>query len=237
MARTGIVHHTGTFLLFAATILFLITSISAPVVNDIGLLKVTLSNGTRNAESAVTFGTFGHCVLNTKAGNDYCTPKKIGYDPTQIMGTIDDTSFNRASKDSTEALTRVMVLHPVVTGLSFIAFLVALGSGFCGSLFAAFIAAITFVVSLIVMACDFALFVIVRNHVNKDGSGSHAYFSTGIWTVLAGTIALFLAFFFVLFSCCSSRMHKQSHSKETGYVDGVAPATQRGRFWSRRTQY
>lgn len=45
MARTGIVHHTGTFLLFAATILLLITSISAPVVNDIGLLKIKLSNG------------------------------------------------------------------------------------------------------------------------------------------------------------------------------------------------
>lgn len=66
MARTGIVHHIGTFLLFAATILFLITSISSPVVNDIGILKVKLTNGTHNAQSAVTFGTFGHCVLNTK---------------------------------------------------------------------------------------------------------------------------------------------------------------------------
>lgn len=131
-----------------------------------------------------------------------------------------------------------MVLHPVVCGMSFLAFLVALGSGMCGSLFAAFITSLTFLVALVVMATDFALFVIVKNHVNKDDSGSRASFSTGIWTMLAGTIALFLAFFFVLFSCCSSRMHKQKGtSKEAGYVDGVAPASTRGRFWPRRTRY
>lgn len=169
--------------------------------------------------------------------HDYCTPRHIGYDPTAIMSAIDDTTFNTASKDSTKVLTRVMILHPIVTGLAFIAFLVALGSGMCGSIFAAFIAGVTFIISLVVMATDFALFVIVRNHVNQDGSGSHATFSTGIWTILVGTIALFLAFFFVLFSCCSARMHRQrGTSKETGYVDGVAPATTRRRFW-RRNRY
>jgi hypothetical protein len=239
MARTGIVHHIGTFLLFSASILFLITTISAPVVNDIGILKVTLTNRTHGHQSVVTFGTFGYCILDAGSNDiDYCTPKHIGYDPTAIMAAIDDTSFNTASKDTTKALTRVMVLHPIVTGVAFIAFLIALGSGMCGSLFAAFIAAVTFLIALIVMATDFALFVIVRNHVNNDGSGSHANFSTGMWTMLVGTIALFFAFFFVLFSCCSARMHKQrGTSKESGYVDGVAPATRRGRFWPSRTRY
>jgi hypothetical protein len=154
------------------------------------------------------------------------------------MAEIDHTTFNTASQDSTKVLTRVMILHPIVTGLAFLAFLIALGSGMCGSLFAAFIAAVTFVVSLVVMATDFAAFVIVRNHVNSDGSGSHAYFSTAMWTMLAGTICLFLAFFFVLFSCCSARMHRQrGPSKDGGYVDGVAPATGRGRFWPGRARY
>lgn len=65
MAITGFFHHIGTFLLFAATILLIITSISAPVVNDIGLLKVKLSNATNDHYSEVSFGTFGYCVLNT----------------------------------------------------------------------------------------------------------------------------------------------------------------------------
>lgn len=64
MAKTGIFHHVGTFLLFVAAILLLITTISAPVVGDIGILKVTLTNKTVLRNSSVTFGTFGHCVLD-----------------------------------------------------------------------------------------------------------------------------------------------------------------------------
>lgn len=65
MAVTGFFHHIGSFFLLAATVLLVITSISAPVVNNIGLLKVTLSNATIDNWSQVSFGTFGYCVLNT----------------------------------------------------------------------------------------------------------------------------------------------------------------------------
>lgn len=58
MARTGACHHFATFLLFAACILLLITTISAPVVNTIALMKVDLRNS-----STISFGTFGYCVL------------------------------------------------------------------------------------------------------------------------------------------------------------------------------
>jgi hypothetical protein len=64
MAKTGIFHHVGTFLLFVAAILLLITTISAPVVGDIAILKVTLTNKTDLRNSSVTFGTFGHCILD-----------------------------------------------------------------------------------------------------------------------------------------------------------------------------
>jgi predicted membrane channel-forming protein YqfA (hemolysin III family) len=66
MARhaTSPVHHIGTFLLLAATILLLITTISAPVIKDIAILKVYLTNATTIRNSSVTFGTFGHCVLD-----------------------------------------------------------------------------------------------------------------------------------------------------------------------------
>lgn len=61
---TGLFHHVGTFLLFAAAILLLITTISSPVIHDIGLLKVTLTNQSSLRNSSVTFGTFGYCVLD-----------------------------------------------------------------------------------------------------------------------------------------------------------------------------
>lgn len=65
MAVTGFFHHIGTFLLLASTVLLIITTISAPVVNDIGMLTVKLSNATDEHHSKVTFGTFGYCYINT----------------------------------------------------------------------------------------------------------------------------------------------------------------------------
>ena len=56
----------GTFLLFEATVLLIITDISAPVAHNIAILKVNLGNATASHHTAVTFGTFAHCVLNTR---------------------------------------------------------------------------------------------------------------------------------------------------------------------------
>ncbi|KAE8449867.1 hypothetical protein EG329_007344 [Mollisiaceae sp. DMI_Dod_QoI] len=242
MARTGIFHHVGTFLLFAAAILLLITTISAPVINDIGILKVTLANRSNIRHSAVTFGTFGHCVLDVAPVNtdqDFCTKNHVGYNPANIMAGIDHTTFNSASTDSTKALTRVMILHPIACGLAFIAFLMALGAGVCGAIFAAMVSAVTWLITLVVMACDFALFGIIKNHVNRDGSGSHAYYSVGMWTTLAAMICLFFGTFVVLFTCFSSRMHRNDRrnvkAADAGYAAG--PTTTRRHFWQRRSRY
>jgi hypothetical protein len=62
MLRTVI--RIGVFLLFAASVLLLITTISAPVLNDVGLLHVTLQNFTDFRHSSISFGTFGYCVLD-----------------------------------------------------------------------------------------------------------------------------------------------------------------------------
>lgn len=236
MAKTGIFHHFGTFLLFASAILLLITTISAPVIGDIAILKVMLTNKTDLRNSSVTFGTFGHCVLDVapvQTDQDYCYPKHIGYNPADIMAEIDKTTFSTTSEDTSKALTRVMILHPIACGLAFIAFLFALGAGFCGALMAAVVAGITWVITLVVLVTDFVLFDIIKYHVNSDGSGSHAYFSVGIWTILVAMILLFIATLLVLLTCCSSRMHRQNRpSKEAGYANGTT--TTRRRFWQRR---
>jgi hypothetical protein len=62
MGALGFLHHIGTFLLFSATVLLIITCISAPVVNDLALMKVEL--GGDDSRSTVTFGTFGYCENN-----------------------------------------------------------------------------------------------------------------------------------------------------------------------------
>ena len=151
------------------------------------------------------------------------------------MAEIDGTGFSTASGDTADALTRVMILHPIACGLAFIAFLLALGSGFIGSLFASMVSAVTFLITLLVMATDFVWAGIIKNHVNSDGTGSHAYYSLGMWTILAAMIILFFATFIVLFSCCSSRRVNHSHTSKIdgGFANG--PATRRRHFWQRST--
>jgi uncharacterized membrane protein len=243
MAKTGIFHHVGTFLLFAASILLLITTISSPVVHDIPIMKVMLTNQTALRNSSVTFGTFGYCVLDAagpKADQDSCSGRHIGYNPAAIMAQADGTDFGTGAEDSSKALTRVMILHPVACALAFIAFLLALGSGVCGALLASAVSALTWLITLVVMATDFVLFGIVKNHVNKSGNGSHAYYSTGMWTILAAMICLFFATFIVLFTCFSSRLHNRANRNskvaDAGYANNGA-TTRKRHFWQRRNRY
>jgi hypothetical protein len=178
-----------------------------------------------------------------RTDQDYCFPKTVGYQPTAIMSQIDGPKYSTSGGDTADALTRVMILHPIACGLAFIAFLLALGSGFCGALLASIVAAVAWLITLIVMACDFALFGIIKNNVNNDGSGSNAYYSTGMWTVLAAMVALFIAMFLVLFSCCNSRRTRRAggvtKTNEAGYAPGTTTttATGRRRFWQRRAAY
>ena len=63
--HTGFFHHVGSFLLLAATVLLVVTSISAPTVKHLSVLRVEIDGGlTDRGNPAVTFGTFGWCLQN-----------------------------------------------------------------------------------------------------------------------------------------------------------------------------
>ena len=57
---------------------------------------------------------------------------------------------------------------------------------------------------------------IVKDHVNSDGSGSHASYSIGMWTCLAAMILLLIGIILVFFTCCTER-----RKKSKGYADGT----------------
>ncbi|MCJ1314057.1 hypothetical protein MMC25_007737 [Agyrium rufum] len=237
MARTGPLHWVGVFFLLAAAVCLLIATISAPIINDIGILKVTLTNSSDIRHSSIQFGTFGYCVLDAAPGNtdnDYCTGKHIGYAPSYEIAQADNTDFSRVGSDSADALTRAMILHPVACGIAFLAFLFSCGAGVIGSLVGALVAAIAWIVTLVVMAIDFSWAGIIRNHVNGDGSGSTARYGVAMWLVLAAMISLFLGMFIVLFTCFSARRAKkreQRYSKEQQYPQGqTARVGRRKRF-------
>ncbi|KAH8164067.1 hypothetical protein CIB48_g4194 [Xylaria polymorpha] len=225
MARTGFIHHIGTFFLFAATILLIITDISAPVVSDISLLKIELGTNTRSSLfddndrfPQITFGTFGYCVKDVQsAGSKSCSSSHIGYDPVAVIErNVPDTSFSDYAHDTARALTKVMVLHPIATGLAFISFFLALGSGFVGSFLAAVGAFVTFLVVLVVLITDFVSFAIVKSAVNDSSSSVVASWGAASWTTLVAAILCLFATVILLFTCCSARLHRR---RETRYRD------------------
>ena len=150
----------GAAFILISALLLLVTTISAPVVCDIGILKVMLTNQTEIRHSSLTFGTFGHCALDVPPDNtdqDYTGPKSIGYKPADIMSQVDGTSFSTAGADSANGLTNAFILHPIACALAFIAAIFAFG-GFFGSIVGVAIAALAWILTLVVMAIDFAAF-------------------------------------------------------------------------------
>ncbi|KAI8629903.1 pali-domain-containing protein [Xylariaceae sp. FL1651] len=240
MARTGFFHHFGTFFLFAATVLLIITDISAPVVSNISLLKVELGHDRSrlfhnddNGIPVLTFGTFGYCTQDLQSsGSKACSNSMIGYDPVMVIEQyVDGTSFSDYAHSTSRALTKVMVLHPIATGLAFISFFLALGAGVVGSFLAALGSFITFLVILVVLITDFVSFAIVKSAVN-DSSRDNVSASWGAasWTTLVAAILCLFATVILIFTCCSARLHRR---RESHYRDTKLPpaSTPRRRRW------
>jgi hypothetical protein len=68
-------------------------------------------------------------------------------------------------------VTKGLVLHPVAAGLTFIALLIAMGASCIGFLCAAAIAALAWVITLVVLVIDLALFGAVRVRVSVKPRG------------------------------------------------------------------
>lgn len=176
-----------------------------------------------------------HKILTARhrAGNkDYCTGKHVGYNATSILSTIDSTAFSHDKMVTFNALTKAMVLHPVVLVMAFLSFLLAAGAGVIGSFLGAIFSLLTFIVTLVILVIDFVLFALLKDHVNDsqyDTAGSHAEYGAAIWTLLAAAVCLLLGAVVVFFTCCSQRLHKK-RAGSGAKSDYGAPAAN-GRRW------
>jgi len=232
----GFFHHIGTFLLLAATVLLIVTSISAPVVHSISLLKIELGTGRARDYTHVAFGTFGGCVNRANAYDD-CTKARVGYSPADILDLAGASYiFSDTARDTTRALTGAMILHPIAAGINFIAFLLALGAGVIGSLLASVVALLAFIVTAVILIIDFVLFSIVRSNIN-DNTDYNASYGAAAWTTLVAAICSLIAAIIVFLTCCSGRRKRRQQSAaaaKTEYIE--TPRRRRGWFPS-RTRY
>jgi len=158
----------------------------------------------------------------------------IGYDPVDVIESrLSVGGISDYAHDTARALTKVMVLHPVATGLAFISFLLSLGAGIVGSFLASLGSLLTFVVILVVLITDFVGWSIIKSNVNKSSSDARAYWGAASWTTLVAAILCLLATVILFFTCCSARLHRrrESHYRETKVASSRSPPRRRWRFF------
>ncbi|RCI08974.1 hypothetical protein L249_5031 [Ophiocordyceps polyrhachis-furcata BCC 54312] len=224
------VHHIGTLLLLVATVLLIVVDVTAPVVDYLAIMRVDL--GPRVQGSSVTFGSFGYCHRGLRGDTDECSRRHIGYNPAGVMHDIDGTDFSSAAENTSKGLTRVMILHPVATGLCFVAFLLCLGSGIIGSVLASVFSLLAFIVTVVAMACDFVAFGIIKHDVNGYGR-SRAHWASGIWCVLAAAIFTLVATLVILLTCCAGRAKKRREAAHGQKESSTLDPSARQPFWKR----
>lgn len=147
------------------------------------------------------------------------------------MYRLDGTQFGGASADTAKGLTRVMVLHPVATGLCFIAFLLCVFTGIVGAFLASIVSLLAFIVTVVAMICDFVTFSIIKHDVNDHGF-STARWGPGIWLMLVSAIFTLFAAGIVFISCCCARKRKDTDRQKEHWNETTATRTsRRRRFW------
>ncbi|OCH93092.1 pali-domain-containing protein [Obba rivulosa] len=164
----------GLFLTFAAMVLLIFASVSAPTWNSVSFLNTNVSGASTH------FGVFGYTG----------SPTHVGYKfpPGVADSTVNDGLFFN--------LTCVLVLIPVSAGLAGIAWLFGLcGAAYhrVGTIFMTLVSALAFLTCLVVWVIEMSLFGIVRHHVRERGGSAN--WGNANWLVLGALVALFLAFF------------------------------------------
>lgn len=136
---------------------------------------------------------------------------------------VTSISYSNARSDTVEALTRVLVLHPIGTAALFVAFLLSLASGSTViSILAMLVSFAAFIINAIALVIDFVLFTLLGNEIN-DTVGADAAYGPAAWLALVAGILALVATIIMFVTCCAGRRRKRRESSrktmEGGYAD------------------
>ncbi|KAI0087964.1 hypothetical protein BDY19DRAFT_985712 [Irpex rosettiformis] len=175
----------GLFFVFAATVLLIFASVSAPTWNSISFLNT----------EGIHFGVFGFTGSGTSVG--YFFPSPIG------DGDINSSTLHN--------LTFTLILIPIAAGLSGLAFLFGLcGASYhrSGTIFMSLTSALALLVTLIAWILEMALFGIA--HQRASDNGASVQWGNANWLVLGALVSLFIGFVFAtcgIFGSYRSKRH------------------------------
>jgi len=203
-------------LLFVAFILLLLVSVSLPIIKSVYLfglaasVSVSEAGFTAAAVGSVKFGNWGYCMsainynfqgVTRTAKAAQCSKAHLGYTiDSTVANALGVTSIENAlSKDVTKAL----VIHPIVCGFAFVAFLTSLcmlrrrtsgGTDRIASVITLFLGFTAAVLTTIVFLIDAIGVAVVRKHIKNDSDGQITLsYGNAVWMTLAAAICLWLS--------------------------------------------
>jgi len=226
------------FFLFAAFVLMLLVSLSAPIIKPIYLFRLAVESagGFGSASGAVQFGVFGYCVTDIEVSvlgfsgdsDGECSSKRLGYriDDTvaSVLGASDiNDSISRAT-------TTAFVLNPIAAGLAFLAFLLSLAMLRKSTSYGRHSSAVettktsrlasffTFGLGLLAALATTAAFliniigvVIIRNRINDSADNVGLDWGNAVWMTLGAAVALWIGVFGAMWGvCCGGRSSKRA---------------------------
>ncbi|KAI0268630.1 hypothetical protein BC834DRAFT_932748 [Gloeopeniophorella convolvens] len=161
----------GLLFSFAAMVLLIIVSVSAPTWNSVYFLRAS------NGGTSLHFGVFGYTGTGTHIGYHF-----------PIVN-------HRLASSTIHNLTDTLILHPIAAGLSGLAVLFGLcGASYhrSGTVFMALASALATLVTLVAWIIDMVLFSIARHEFRESGWSSQ--YGNATWMTLGALVALLLGF-------------------------------------------
>ncbi|ORY91666.1 SUR7/PalI family-domain-containing protein [Leucosporidium creatinivorum] len=203
----------GTIVVFAATVLLILVSVSVPILKSIYFLKAEISG------VEITFGAWGYCSASN------CTTASLGYslDLEQLFAFEGVSGISLTESIPTTLvkwLTYVLVLHPVAAAFALVSTILGLLAhirGFQGTCFTTCFASFGATIALIAFAFDLGLFIVAKKRIESSSVGGSAQLGAALWmTLVAALMLMFSGCFFGCGKCIvRDRKSKREASEST----------------------
>jgi len=211
----------GVIFLGIALVLSFLSSISLPYLPALDITRTQVESGAiqkgQTGFGEVRFGVWAFCAYD-KDEKRTCSPTGHGYKVQFFNHDLTQTVTIGSS------WTRGLAVHPVATGITFIAFAMSFSQHLTVTLLASLVSFLAALLTLIAFAIDIALFAYLKHQVNKL-SDVHATTKTG-----AGFWLTFVSLICLLFAGCTVCFGRR---KLTGATEYPMLSVHRKPWWSR----
>ncbi|THH33033.1 hypothetical protein EUX98_g1145 [Antrodiella citrinella] len=224
LAQYRCVSITASLFLLFAFALYLLVALSVPIIKPIYLFIFDFNTQPSQPATSIAtdlrFGVWGFCASSVLdlptifTNNGECTAPHLGYVvPPDVLAL---TGYPQIADVVLEALTVLLVLHPVCAGMAFLCMFTSLFlASPCMAVTSLIISIFTAIVGSVTLAADLALEIEARDKVGPlTNNAVTVGWGNGVWMILAAVVLTWISVILlsaVACSCCGYR--RRSHHR------------------------